>query len=232
MALTASCVAFIGRASEFVTRNRPASEVERRVGPGAIVLAVAMWSDKTHEGHHLGPGLHPLVAYTPQAGCQGMRALDAQSYIALLPQVLPKRLGLPPTRKKRSAAQNEWLAKMKRELLDKSLKVILGRWKDIAKTGFMLDSACGPARRVYPLPVVCPTDILEKGDMTFIDVMRCNIRTLAPVANASDPRAAPAPLRTEAYMSEGGDFCQHGLAHLLIDKEIAVALVGGVQGKP
>ncbi len=34
------------------------------------------------------------------------------------------------------------------------------------------------------------------------------------------------------HVLQGGDFCQHGLAHLLIDKEIAVALVGGVQGKP
>ena len=84
------------------------SMVQRRVGAGAVVLAVAMWSDKTHEGHPLGPGLHPLVAYTTQAGCQGMRAQGAQSYIALLPQVLPKHLGLPPTRKKRCTAQNKW----------------------------------------------------------------------------------------------------------------------------
>ena len=66
----------------------------------------------------------------------------------------------------------------------------------------MLASANGPPRCMYLLPVVCPTDILEKGDLTLIDVMRHDIWTLAPVGTASDPRAAPASLRTEAFMTE------------------------------
>ena len=41
--------------------------VQRRVSASAGVLAVLIWCDKTHEGHHLGPGLHPLVGCTPQA---------------------------------------------------------------------------------------------------------------------------------------------------------------------
>ena len=70
------------------------------------------------------------------------------------------------------------------------------------RRGFMLASANGPPLCVYPLPVVCPTDILEKGDLTLIDVMRHDVWTLAPVGTASNPRAAPASLRTEAFMTE------------------------------
>ena len=72
-----------------------------------MLLAYLIFSDKTHNfGVHTAP-LHPLVVYLPKAGMQTMRAVDSHSYLALLPQVSPKQLGMPVDRKQRTTAQNE-----------------------------------------------------------------------------------------------------------------------------
>lgn len=70
-----------------------------------MLLAYPLFSDKTHHfGAHTAP-LHPLIVYLPQAGMKTMRTLYAHSYLALLPQVSPKHLGMPLDRKQRTAAR-------------------------------------------------------------------------------------------------------------------------------
>ena len=74
---------------------------------GAVVLAYALHSDKTHVGMKKTRAVHPFNVFPLQGGIQLTRKPSSVCRLAFAPVVLPRDLGIPDSLEKRTSKQRE-----------------------------------------------------------------------------------------------------------------------------